>query len=150
MLKSVAAAAFLVLLTFFVPQSARADNVDECTPNSPRFPDCVDDVATYACRAAKSQSAMLGCFTDKAREILGKNYKDYFFGPDCIKENDLAATCSIAPGVGDGDGWCYRIDPTTVAYCTGDPPNQKCQIRNCGWGRICKPYNCGAVLVPWK
>ena len=149
MCKLVSAAALLALLAAFAFLPDKAGAAGACTPQSARFPGCVDDIATFACRTAKTESEMLGCFSDKARELLGKDYHGDF-APGCTKMNDLAGMCSIAPSWGDGDSWCYRIDPTTVAYCDGDPPNQKCKTRACSFLQNCSPYNCGWVLVPWK
>ena len=98
-----------------------------------RFTQCVDAVAAFACRSSTSISQMLNCFTDSAREMVGPNYNGTFT-PDCVVQNSVSAGCSIVPGWGAGDEWCYRTDAGTIKYCEGDPPNHRCKIYACKLG----------------
>jgi hypothetical protein len=119
-----------VWTVFFIASAQTADAQQECSPQKLRdefaVENCVDAVATFACRTARSMGEMRDCFTKKARQLVGKNYKGAFV-PGCTKQNSLTAACSINPGWGAGDEWCYRSDENTVQMCTGDPPRHHCR-----------------------
>jgi hypothetical protein len=140
----------IFVLTVFLGASAQpVDAQQDCSPQKLRdelaVQVCVDEVATFACRAAKSMAEMRDCFTKKARQLLGNNYKGAFV-PGCTKQNSLTASCSIDPGWGAGDEWCYRSDENTIQECTGDPPRHHCRsvtsrlgasgARGCSWVKV--------------
>lgn len=138
-----------VLTVFLITLAQTADAQQECSPQKLRdqyaIEYCVDEVATFACRMARSMGEMRDCFTKKARQLLGANYKGPFV-PGCTKQNSLTASCSIDPGWGAGDEWCYRSDENTVQECTGDPPRHRCRsvmsrlgeksAHSCAWVKV--------------
>jgi len=138
-----------VLTVCFSASAQTADAQQDCSSQKLRdefaFTYCVDEVATFACRAAKSMAEMRDCFTKKARQLLGNNYKGEFV-PGCMKQNSLTAACSINPGWGAGDEWCYRSDENTIQWCTGDPPGHHCRSVKTRLGEN-KPRGCGWVKV---
>ena len=141
----------LIFLFFVLNIAGNANAASPCANYTEDFDinSCVIDIATWACRKAKSRSDLLSCFTTEARKLISSTSYKGAFNPDCAfmtsgPDQFTTASCDMDPGWGAGDEYSYRSNEVTVQHCVGF----KCEPDHCNLGDIkCSSI---AIRVPFK